>query len=67
MALMQWFAKKTWKRETGALLVLLVCYVVIEAAKIDPIGTLKIVIVPFLAWAAAAFGLDWYSKQKPAI
>ena len=64
-----WLGTKTWKREVGIFMVGVLTYVALKAAAYDGEGTnqaletLKALIVWFMAYVAAAFGLDALAKQ----
>lgn len=51
--------KKTFKREVSAALLAFLCYVIFTG----DIEMVKVIVYPFMAFAAMSFGLDWKSKQ----
>jgi hypothetical protein len=50
---------KTWKREVAALLLTFLCYTILGG----DVEMVKVIVYPFMTFAAVAFGLDWKSKQ----
>jgi len=52
-------ACKTWKREVAALLLSFLCYTIYGG----DVEMVKVIVYPFVAFAALAFGLDWKNKQ----
>lgn len=52
-------AKKTFKREVATVLLAFLCFIIFGG----DIEMVKVIIYPFMAFAALAFGLDWGSKQ----
>ena len=51
--------KKTFKREVATLLLMFLCYTIFGG----DVETVKVIVYPFMAFAALAFGLDWKAKQ----
>ena len=58
---------KTYKRETAVVLLAFLGFMAWKAAQVDPVEVFKVLVWPIMTWAGLAFGVDWYSKQKPAI
>ena len=54
---------KTYKREVAAVLLTFLCTIIWQAAQADPIGTLQIIVWPFMLFAGAAWGMDWAGKS----
>ena len=51
--------QKTFKREVATFLLIFLCSVIAGG----DVEMVKIIVYPFMAFAALAFGLDWQSKQ----
>lgn len=54
-----YFNRKTWKREVAVFLLAFLCYTVLGG----DVEMVKVIIYPFMTFAAVAFGLDWKGKQ----
>ena len=50
---------KTFKREVATFLLIFLCSVIAGG----DVEMVKVIVYPFMAFAALAFGLDWQSKQ----
>ena len=50
---------KTWKREVATFLLAFLCFTILGG----DVEMVKVIVYPFMAFAALAFGLDWKSKQ----
>lgn len=51
--------QKTFKREVASFLLAFLCFVILGG----DVEMVKVIVYPFMAFVALAFGLDWKTKQ----